>query len=74
MPVANLREYFKKNRYSFNWQDKAKAAYIIATSLHAMHSIGIHCDLHPGNVLVFEYTFHFKSEDDSKWSQHVFYP
>lgn len=73
---GNLRDFLKKNRDSFTWHDKAKVAYILASSLDAMHSIGIiHCDLHSGNVLVFEYIFSLTSEDGgSEWSRHHFYP
>ncbi|CAG8581738.1 8183_t:CDS:2 [Acaulospora morrowiae] len=63
-----LENYLK----GFLRESKAKAAYILACSLEAMHSVGvIHCDLHTGNVLVFEYICYFTSNDDgSKWIEY----
>src|ERR1044071_8028756 len=41
---------------------KQKLAYVLASSLDVKQNIGIiYCGFHPGNVLVFEYTLHFKS-------------
>ncbi|KAG9285197.1 hypothetical protein G9A89_004412 [Geosiphon pyriformis] len=59
MPFAKLgdmRKFLSINFYSTSWPDKLNLARNIAGGLSQIHSSGmVHCDLHSGNILQYDY-------------------
>ncbi|KAG9292312.1 hypothetical protein G9A89_009124 [Geosiphon pyriformis] len=53
---GDMRKYLSTNFHSTSWKHKLKMAYFIAEGLSQIHSSGmVHRDLHPGNILNYNY-------------------